>query len=126
MSDVLNASDTRALTCCHPLFAHLTKMMEKVNLSLVFDLFGDDPNCASQSAIPAQRRLQFLFLALIHKLHMPSLVRSLTGNYTASFRDRESILNRCRPILPPDVFAHLERVLNHKNPASFYGHTSAS
>lgn len=69
--------------------------------------------------------MQYLFLALMHRLHVPSMIRSLKGNHTAMHRNPNSILKNFRSCLDDQLFEHLERVLSNKCPAKFIGHTTA-
>ena len=100
-------------------------MLSKINLTYIYDLFDYDINYSKQTVIPPKRKLQYLFLALMHRLHIPSMIRSLKGNQTAAFRDPETILKKCEPALPPDLLMSLKSVLYNENPAKFNGHTTA-
>ena len=66
-----------------------------------------------------------MFLAAIHKLHVPSITCSLTGNCTASCRDPDTMLRECKEALPPDLIAQLKRFLHHHNPNKFAGYITA-
>ena len=61
------------------------KMIRKIKLEYIYNLFEYDIDYSTQEAIPVERKLQYLFLALIHKLHIPNIVRSLKGNQTVAF-----------------------------------------
>ena len=50
------------------------------NLSLERNLLQGNTDYAKQHSIPVKCRAQFLFLALIHALDMPSTIRALPGN----------------------------------------------
>ena len=91
----------------------------------VYDLFEYDKDYASQEEIPFKRSMQFLFLALIHKLQMPAVIRSLKGNHTALHRDPEEILSQCEEALDQDLLAQLHRVLHNNNPSHFQGYATA-
>lgn len=62
-------------------------MLSHVEPNIVFKLFQHDPDCASQTSIPIERRLKLLFLSVMYRLHVNSITRSLTGNYTSSCRN---------------------------------------
>ena len=100
-------------------------MLHYMNLNVVCKLFQYDQNYASQESMPTERRLQFLFLARIHRLHVPSIIRSLTGNYTATYRDPEKILRACNAALTPELLTQLKRVMHHHNPSKLTGHVTA-
>ena len=100
-------------------------MLYCMNLDVACKLFQYDPNYASQESMPTERRLQFLFLAIIHRLHVPSIIRSLTGNYTAAYRDPDEILRACNAALTPELLTQLKRVLHHHNPSKLTGHVTA-
>ena len=56
---------------------------------------------------------------------MPSIIRSLTGNYTATYRDPDKILKACDAALTPELLTQLKRVLHHYNPSKLTGHVTA-
>ena len=126
LSSFLSDSDLNSLNQCYPLFGHLCNIISKIKLSYIYDLFEYDLNYKEQSAIPPKRKLQYLFLALMHRLHIPSMIRSLKGNQTTAFRDPEAILQKCEPALPPDLLQRLKSVLYNENPAKFHGHTTVA
>ena len=126
LSDYLSTTELQNLNACNMLYEHLCKMMNHINLNLVYDLFDYDLDYMKQEEIPFKRSMQYLFLALVHKLHVPSMIRSLKGNHTAIHRDPEKILENFKSCLDEDLHKHLERVLNNKCPAKFIGHTTAS
>ena len=125
LSDFLLPKELNALNSCHPSFHHFYHMLHHINLNVVYKLFQYDPTYASQESIPTERRIQFLFLAIIHRLHVPSIIRSLPGNYTASYRDPDKILTACEAALTPDLLSQLKRVLCHHNPSKLRGHVTA-
>ena len=125
LSDYIPPIDLKHLLDVHPLFCHLHKMMSIIDISQIYSLFTPNPHYASQTSIPPIRRIQFLFLAIIHKLDLPSVIRSLPGNYNALHRHPRAILDQCSHALSPDVTHHLRRVLANNNPSEFHGHTSA-
>ena len=76
--------------------------------------------------MPTERRLKFLFLEVIHRLHVPSIIRSLPGNYTVTYRDPEKIPKAFSAVLTPDLLAQLKRVLHHNNLSKFAVHVTAN
>ena len=91
----------------------------------IYELFEHDKDYASQEAIPFKRKMQFLFLALMNRLQVPAVIRSLKGNHNALHRDPEEILAKCEKALDRDLLAQLKRVLNNNNPSKFKGHATA-
>ena len=65
-----------------------------------------------------------MFLALIHRLHVPNMIQALKGNHIASFRDPELILQKCKSILPSELLERLKSVLCNYNPTRFQGYTT--
>ena len=65
---------------------------------------------------------QFILLAGIRRLYVPSIMRSLTGNFTFSYRDPDKTIQECKDALPPDLLVELKLVLNHHNPTKFVGY----
>ena len=91
LSCLLLPKEVTSLNACHTCFCRFHHMLRHMNLDVVCKLFQHDTNCASQKIMLTERRLQFLFLSAIHRLHVPSIVRSFPGNYTASHGDPEKI-----------------------------------
>ena len=85
-------------------------MLSHVEPCTVFKLFKEDPEYVSQSSIPIERMLPFLLLALMYGMHVTSIVRFLTGSYTASYRDPDTMLQECKDALPPDLLVQLRHV----------------
>ena len=106
-------------------YEHLHKMINSINLNLVYNLFEYDLNYAKQEEIPFKRSMQYLLLVLICKLHVWNLIRSLKGKHTAMYRNLEKILKNFRACLDDELHKYLERVLNNKHPMKFIGHMTA-
>ena len=62
----------------------------------------------------------------MHKLHVPSIVRFLEGNYTVAFRDPETILVKYKLALPQDLLKKLKSVLYNENPAKLNSYTTVA
>ena len=73
------------------LFEYLHKIVKKIKLDYVCTLLEYNKKYISQEKIPL-KKLQYLFLALIYKLHILSILRSLKSNKTIAFRDPIKIL----------------------------------
>ena len=78
-------------------------MLHYMNLNIVYKLFQYNTNYASQEIISTERRLQFLFLTIIHQLHVLSNIHSLPGNYTATYWDPDKILEVYEVALTPNL-----------------------
>jgi len=126
ISDYLNKSLLANLNAYNMLFAHLYKMISKIKLDYIYDLFDYNRNYAQQEQIPLYRNLQYLFLAIIHRMHVLSMIRSLKGNHIAEYRDPEKILKECEPALPADLIHDLRDVLYNHNPVKFQGETTVA
>ena len=100
-------------------------MLLGAETNIVYKLFQHDPDYSSHTAIPIEYRLQFLFFSVAFRLHVPSIVRSLAGNYAASCRDLDKILREYEDSLPLKLLSQLKRVLHNYNPTSFMGHLTA-
>ena len=87
LSDYLLLTELHNLNSCNMLYKHLCKIINKLNFNLVYDLFEYDLNYATEEEIPFKRSMQCLFLALVHKLCVPSMIRLLKGNHTAMYRN---------------------------------------
>ena len=72
-----------------------------------------------------RRRLKLLFLAVTHRMCVPSIMHSVTGNCTASCRDPNKIFKECKDALPPELLAQLKLVLHHNNPTKSIGYIIA-
>ena len=62
-----------------------------------------------------------MFLVVILRLHVPSIIRYLSRNCKVSCRDPDNILKEFKGAQPPELIAHLKRVLCHHNPTNFIG-----
>ena len=91
-------------------------MISHAETDMVFKIFQHNPDYASQTYIPIEHRLEFLFLAEIHRMHVPSAMHSLILNCKASCRDPDKVLKECKYALPPELLAELKRVLHYHNP----------
>ena len=87
----------------------------------IYDLFEYNRDYASQEEILFKISKRFPFLALIHKLQMPAVIRFLKGNYTALYRDSEEILSQCKEVLDKDLLDQIKSVLHNNNPSKFKG-----
>ena len=86
-------------------FTHFHRMFLYVEPNIVWKLFQNYPDYAYQTIMPIESRLQFLFLAAMHRLHVPSIMLSFTGNCTASYRDPDKILKEYEEYLSPELLA---------------------
>ena len=125
-SEFLQHKELEVLLRTHPLIDHLHRSRNRIRVADVCELFHYDLTHASQTDIPYRRKMQCMQLALLHSLHLPSVIRSLRGNHTALYRNPETILDACRDALPPLLLQDLKRVLHNVNPARFVGHTTAA
>ena len=97
-------------------------MLSHAEPKIVFKLLQNVPYYVSQTSIPIEHRLEFLFLAEIHRRCVPSIMHSLILNYKASCRDPDKYLKECKYALPPELLAELKWVLHCHNPTKFAGH----
>ena len=51
----------------------------------------------------SKKSAQFIFLALIHKLQISAVIRSLKGNYIALYRNPKEILSQYKEALDEDI-----------------------
>ena len=89
--------------------------------NVILKLFQHDPDYVSQTAITTECRLQFLFLAAMHRIHVPSIMCSFTRDWTDSRRDPNKILKECKDALLPELLAQLKWFLCHCNPTKSIG-----
>ena len=101
-------------------------MIQYIKSKLIYKLFKHDLNYNLQESIPLERKLQYLFLVLIHKLQICTVIKFLNGNQTAIFRYTSTILNKCKYILDIDLLLELEKVLNNHNSTRFFSYASAT
>ena len=83
-------------------------MLSHAEPCAVFKHFKDDLDYVLQTYMPIERILQFFLLAVMRRTHVTSITHSLTGNYTASYRDPDKTLQKCKDTLPPDLLAQLK------------------
>ena len=95
-SNYLSPRDEETVLRCHPLFKHLNQMMtwsKTVDFSTLKNLIL---NFSEQKHISSSRVKQFLAVALYYDLDLPTVIRSLRGNYTSEYRDISSIFKALR------------------------------
>ena len=119
ISYFLSPLEIEHLKACNILFHRFHTILHHTQPEIVYKLFQCDKDYASQQSIPKERRLQFIFLSLVYRMCMPSMMWSLTGNYTASCRDLEQILWAFSDALQPERLRQLSRVLHHHNHYKF-------
>ena len=68
------------------------------------------------------RKLQFLFLTIIYRLNILSIIHSLLGNCMATYQDPNKILKAYEAVLTPSLFNQLKRVLCYHNLSKLRGH----
>ena len=105
LSYCMSATEVETLNKTSKTFTPFHHMLLHAEPNIVCKLFQHDPYCASQTTMPIERRLKFLFLTLMRRLHAPSIVHSLTSNHTDSFRDPEKILREFKDALPTELLA---------------------
>ena len=98
--------------------------MSHAEPNIVFKRFQDGLDHALQISIPIERRLKFMFLVVAHRLHLPSITRSLTGNSADSYRDPDTILRECKDALSRHLLNQLKRVLHHHDSTKFLVHVT--
>ena len=79
-------------------------------------------NYALQEIISTQRRLQFLFLAIIYWLYVLYIIHSLLSNYIAIYQYSDKILEACEAALIPNILNLLKHVLYYYNLLKLRGH----
>ena len=120
--DYLKAEDLRNLNLLNILFKHIFKLINYIKLQYIYELFEYNIKYTLKEKIPFKRKMQFLFLALINRLQMPAVIRSLKGNYTTLHRNPTMILAKYEQALDKDLLEQLKRVLNNNNLSKFSGH----
>ena len=110
--------EVKNLSACHNSFNHFHIMLNRMKSQIMHKLFQCDIAYASQTTTFAECRLQFLFLAFIHHIHLPSIIWSLPGNYDATCRDPEQTTYTCPATLLPELLTQLKRILC-RNPSKF-------
>ena len=103
LSYFLKIKCVQIINTCRALFYHFNSILLYMKPRITHNLFQHDPGYVSQPTMPMERSMQFLFLTLIHRLHVPSIIRSLIKNCTALHRDPVQILESCKDILLPDL-----------------------
>ena len=63
-------------------------------------------------------------LALQLKLHIPSVIRYLGGDYVGDHLQRTQLLRRLRTLIPSTLYYNIKRVLTYGSPAKFDGYST--
>ena len=80
MSDFLDALSLAQLSKYYTIFKYFCKIISKIKFDCICNLFKHDELHAIQECILVKCRLQCLFLVIIDRLHIPSMIKSLKGN----------------------------------------------
>ena len=111
-SDFLSPLDLRILLHYHPLFKYLSRMLAWSKTMDFSSLKNPIANFSDQKYIATSRVKKFLVAALHYDLDLPTVVRSLGGNYTGEYRDNSSTLKdfrdaHCDKVIISDVKCNL-------------------
>ena len=90
LSNFLSTDYLHIFRACSKSFNHFHTSLFRTEPKIIYNLFQNDPDCDCQTTMSIERRLQFLFLAVIHHMHVPSTIRSLTINFAVSCRDAKN------------------------------------
>ena len=120
----LDTEDLAILNYLNILFEHMCKMIKRMKPYCVYEIFEHDKNYVSQEEIPFKRKMQFPFLALINRLKIPAVIRSLRGNHNALHRNPDEIIAKREQALDKGLLEQLKRIISNNNPSKFKGHTN--
>jgi len=95
ISDYLDTEDLLKLNSLNILFVYMYRIIKYIKPQYIYELFEYNKDYASQKEMPFKRKMQFLFLALINRLQIPAVIRSLKENYTILHRKFDEILAKC-------------------------------
>ena len=123
-SGFLSDTDLHVIRSVHPLYNHLWITMHRARSVNFSTLREYDRNYAQQESIPTDRVRKFLAAAVHYNLHIPSVIRYVGGNYTAEYRDVDTILRSIKNIVPDDLYLEVKRVLTLGAPTILKGESS--
>ena len=115
VSDYLSATDMENLNKSRKAFTHFHRMIFREKYNIVFKLFQYDPHCMSQTYVHIESRLQFIFITVMHRLHVLSIMRYLDENCTASCLDPDKIIKECKEALPSELLVQIKWGLHDHN-----------
>ena len=125
-SGFLNDDDVCVLAKVHPLYKHLIKTLVRALRSDFRPIHNLISKCADQEDIPRISIQRFLAAALYYNLHLASVIRFASGNYTATFRDPDLILKEIRGIAPDEICSNVDKLLRVGAPHHMTGHSTRS
>ena len=79
---------------------------------------------AEQEYIAQERVAMFLAAAIYYNFHMGSIMRFLSNNYTAAYRNVPEIMNNIRGIVDKNTCDDIERIFTTGCPNKIAGHSS--
>ena len=86
------------------------------------NVFQCDPQYASQTSMPIECRIQYLFIAVIYCTCTLSIILLLTVNWIAYHKDLEETIHSWEEVLLPKLLNQLKRVMWYHNPLKSKGH----
>jgi len=92
----------------------------------ISSLTQPEPAYVSQKSIPIKRILQLRDLAIQMRLHIPSIIRYLGGEYMGAHLPRKKLLALVKPLAPSKLYQNIERAFYQEIPAKLKGNTSAT
>lgn len=123
-SEYVGGVDLTNLHACHPLIAHLHKMMQYYATVDFTPLREYDENYARQKEIPKERVKMFMACLFHFDLSVANVMRYVGNNYTAGYRDVYKMVDRMRGLVDEDLLDHFVRVMLVGAPAHFNAETS--
>ena len=125
-SGFLPPQDVKSLSDVHPLYRHLINTRLTCKDKDLSPLFTLDPNYATQANIPFSRIILLRNLALMHRLHIPSVIRHLGNDYVGEHLPRAELLRRVKPMVDNNLYNDLKRVLTQGSPNILQGASTDS
>ena len=111
-SDLFSPLDLRIVLHYHPLFKYLSRMLAWSKTMDFSSLKNHIANFSDQKYIATSRIKKFLVAALHYDLDLPTVIKSLGGNYTGEYRYTSSTLKdfrdaHCDKVIISDVKCNL-------------------
>ena len=100
-------------------------MLHCMRPEIFYNIRQCEPDYASQTAMPMERRIQFMLLSVIYRTHVLLIIWSLKEKFHHFCRNPDQALHSFKVALRPMFLSELKRAPYHHNSSTFKVHIAA-
>jgi len=123
-SNFFSIQDHQNIIEVHPLYSHLSYLTKQLQSYDFRPLSKIDPDFATRSSIPMDRKMQFTAALLHYNFHAASVIRFCGNNYTNTHIDLQQLRANLQNIVPDNIICYVIRALTVGAPSFINGHNS--